>query len=124
GIDSLRAKGTLAGIESKWRPQEMVFASRQRVKKLVEMTVGIFLLILLSALLLWVLTLKKQIRLRKQTETALRENQEHLHNLARAAFEGISISEKGRIVDVNDQMLAMFGYERSEFIGKLITDLV
>jgi len=72
GIDSLRAHGTLAKIESNWRPQEVVFASRERVKKLVEMIAGVFLVVLLSALLLWVLTLKKQIRLRKQTETALR----------------------------------------------------
>jgi PAS domain S-box-containing protein len=124
GIDSLRAAGTLAKIEAKWRPQEVVFASRQHVRRMVELTAGIFLFVLLSALLLWVLTLKKQIRLRKQTETALRENQEHLHNLTRAAFEGIAISEKGRLLDVNDQMLAMFGYERSELIGMLITDLV
>jgi len=88
------------------------------------MTAGIFFVVLLSALLLWVLTLKKQIHLRKQTEAALRENQEHLHNVARAAFEGICISEKGRLLDVNDQMVAMFGYQREELIGKLITDLV
>ena len=124
GIDQLRADGTLARIESRWQPQEVVFASRERVKKFVLMTAGIFLFVLLSALLLWVLTLKKQIRLRKETEAALRENQEHLHTLTRAAFEGISISENGRLLDANDQMLAMFGYERSEFIGKLITDLV
>jgi PAS domain S-box-containing protein len=124
GIDSLRADGTLARIESKWRPQEVVFASRERVKRLIEMTAGIFLVVLLSALLLWVLTLKKQIHLRQQTEAALRENQEHLHNLARAAFEGIAISENGRILDVNDQALQMFGYERSEIINKPVTELV
>lgn len=124
GINSLREDGTLARIESKWRPEEVVFASREKVKRLVELTAGIFLAVLLSALLLWVLTLKRQIRLRKQSEAALRENQEHLHNLARAAFEGIAISENGRLLDVNDQMAAMFGYQRKELIGMPITDLV
>jgi PAS domain S-box-containing protein len=124
GIESLRADGTLAQIQSRWRPQEVVFASRKRVKQIIDTTAGIFLAVLLSALVLWVLTLKKQIRLRKETEIALRENQEHLHNLTRAAFEGIGISEKGRILDVNEQMLQMFGYQREEIIGKPVTDLV
>ncbi len=116
-IDALREAGTLAKIEEAWRPQEVVFASRQKIKKLIEQTLGIFLAVLFTALALWVLTLKKQIRLRKETE-------EHLRNLTRAAFEGIAISEKGRLLDVNDQMLAMFGYERKELIGMMIPDLV
>src|SRR6185312_14707971 len=124
GIDSLRADGTLARIESNWRPQQVVFASREKIRRLVEITGGIFLAVLLTALLLWVLTLKRQIRLRKQTEMALRENQEHLHNLARAAFEGIAISENGRLLDVNDQLVAMFGYQRNELIGMMVADLV
>ena len=124
GIEALRSAGTLAKIEAKWRPEEVVFASREKIKHLVDLTVGVFLAILLTALLLWVLTLKKQIRLRKETESALRENEEHLRNLTRAAFEGIAISENGRLLDVNDQMLAMFGYERKKIIGMMITDLV
>jgi PAS domain S-box-containing protein len=124
GIDQLRAAGTLSKIEKTWRPQEMVFASRKKIKNIVALAAGIFLAVLLTALFLWVITLKKQIRLRKQTEAALRENEEHLRNLTRAAFEGIAISENGRLLDVNDQMLAMFGYERNELIGKMIPDLV
>jgi PAS domain S-box-containing protein len=124
GIDKLRAEGTLSKIEDTWRPQEIVFASRQKIKSLVELAVGIFLAVLLTALFLWVVTLKKQIGLRKQTESALRENEEHLRNLTRAAFEGIAISENGRLLDVNDQMLAMFGYQRNELIGMMIPDLV
>jgi len=124
GIDALRAAGTLSKIEEAWRPQEVVFASRQKIKNLLELTIGIFLAVLLTALVLWVLTLKKQIRLRKETEAALRENEEHLRNLTRAAFEGIAISENGRLLDVNDQMLTMFGYERNEIIGMMIPDMV
>ena len=61
---------------------------------------------------------------RDRTLARLEDNKEHLHNLNQAAFEGIGISENGRLVDVNDQMLKMFGYERSEIIGKGIADLV
>jgi PAS domain S-box-containing protein len=61
---------------------------------------------------------------RDQTLAKLHDNKEHLHNLTQAAFEGIGISENGRIVDVNDQMLKMFGYERDDIIGRPVIDLV
>ena len=54
----------------------------------------------------------------------LRESEERLNNLTAAAFEGIFISENGRILDVNDQGLKMFGYDRREMIGKEILELV
>jgi PAS domain S-box-containing protein len=55
----------------------------------------------------------------------LHESEERFKNLAAAAFEGICISENGRILDVNNQFLTMFGYERrSEIIGRQIIELV
>jgi PAS domain S-box-containing protein len=61
---------------------------------------------------------------RERTLTELRESEERFKNLAAAAFEGIFISENGRLLDMNDQGLKMFGYERSEMIGLQIIDLV
>jgi PAS domain S-box-containing protein len=61
---------------------------------------------------------------REQTLAELRESEERFKNLAAAAFEGISISENGRILDANDQLVKMFGYERNELIGKEIVSLV
>ncbi len=61
---------------------------------------------------------------RDRTMAKLRESEERYHNLTDAAFEGIGISENGRIVDVNEQMLKMFGYERNEMIGRQIIDFV
>ncbi|MEI9962318.1 MAG: PAS domain-containing protein [Limisphaerales bacterium] len=61
---------------------------------------------------------------RDKTTAELRVSEERFKNLAAAAFEGICISENGRIIDVNDQGLKMFGYERDEIIGKEIIDLI
>ncbi len=55
---------------------------------------------------------------RDKTMAELRVSEERFKNLAAAAFEGICISENGRIIDVNDQGLKMFGFERDEMIGK------
>jgi PAS domain S-box-containing protein len=61
---------------------------------------------------------------RERTLADLRESEERFKNLVAAAFEGIFISENGRILDVNDQGLKMFGYEQGEMIGLQIIDLV
>ncbi len=55
---------------------------------------------------------------RKKAEQALRESEERFRNLTEAAFEGIVITENGRIIDINDQALKFLGYERSEVIGR------
>src|SRR5579862_2862530 len=60
----------------------------------------------------------------KRAEAALRDSERRLRTLAEASFEGICISENGRILDVNDQFAAMFGYERSELIGHDLSALI
>ena len=59
----------------------------------------------------------------KRAEEAVRESERRLRTLAEASFEGICVSENGRILDVNDQFAAMFGYERNELIGREIYPL-
>jgi len=61
---------------------------------------------------------------RDRTMVKLRESEERYRNLTQAAFEGIVIIENGRIVDLNEQALKMFGYERGELIGREVLDVV
>ena len=49
---------------------------------------------------------------------------DHFRRLTAAAFEGIGLTENGMIVDVNDQLAFMLGYEPAEMIGRPVTDLV
>ncbi|MGO8698581.1 MAG: GAF domain-containing protein [Limisphaerales bacterium] len=67
---------------------------------------------------------QQELTERVQAETALRESEERFRQLNHAAFEGIFVSENGRISDVNDQGAGMFGYQREELIGKAILDFV
>src|SRR6266576_370651 len=57
-------------------------------------------------------------QVRSETEELLRQSEERFRNLTLAAFEGIGISEGGKILDVNDQLARMLGYSREELIGK------
>ena len=61
---------------------------------------------------------------RERTLAELRESEERLKNLSAAAFEGICISENGKILDVNNQFLVMFGCERTNVIGHQIIEFV
>ncbi|MGA2788942.1 MAG: PAS domain S-box protein, partial [Verrucomicrobiota bacterium] len=61
---------------------------------------------------------------RDRTLANLHESEERFRNLTEAAFEGVCISEDGRVLDMNDQGLKMFGYERDEMIGREIVDLI
>jgi PAS domain S-box-containing protein len=61
---------------------------------------------------------------RKMAEQALRESEERFRNLTAAAFEGIVVTVDGRIMDINDQGLKMFGYERAEMLGMQAIDFV
>jgi len=61
---------------------------------------------------------------RKRAEEALRESEERFRRLSEGPLEGIAISEKGRILDVNEQMAKMLGYAHTELIGMHVSDLV
>ncbi len=56
----------------------------------------------------------KNITERKKAETALRESEERFRRLSEASFEGIVIHDEGRIIDVNQKFLKMFGYSEAE----------
>lgn len=122
--ESLKADGTVAKIENDWRPQQIVFASRQRIRELLVQSSIAILAVLSAGMALWILTLRRQINVRHKAEAALKESEERFRNLNEAAFEGIGISEDGMILDVNDQMLKMFGYTRDEMLGRKIIGLV
>ena len=61
---------------------------------------------------------------RKQMEAALRASEGRFHQMAQAAFEGIAVSVKGRLVDVNEQLAEMLGYAPAELIDGDLLDLI
>ena len=61
---------------------------------------------------------------RTRTEENLRESEERFRVLADAPFEGIVMAEAGRVLDCNQQIAELWGYNRSELIGMEVLDLV
>jgi PAS domain S-box-containing protein len=66
----------------------------------------------------------RDISRRIHDEQALRESEERLTLFAATTFEGIVISERGRIIDCNEQFARMMGYTVRELAGRLIEELV
>jgi PAS domain S-box-containing protein len=61
---------------------------------------------------------------RKKTDEVPRQSEDRYAMLSAAAFEAIGIFEQGKMVDANDQLAKMLGYELSELVGKDVLDFV
>jgi PAS domain S-box-containing protein len=66
----------------------------------------------------------RDITERQRAEEALIESEKKFRKLTEAAFEGIAITEKGKFIDLSDRFAMLFGYQRSELIGKNATDVI
>ncbi len=65
---------------------------------------------------------QEDITERKQAEEALRESEERFRRLSSAALEGIVISENGTVLDANEQLARILGYDLTAIIGMRALD--
>ena len=70
------------------------------------------------------LAIIRDITERKKTEEMLKEKEERYAVLSAASFEAIGICEQGKIVDANNQLSRMLGYELTELVGMNVLDFV
>lgn len=64
-------------------------------------------------------------REREKAAEAVRESEARFRQLADATFEGVLITENGRILDVNNSFLKMAGYEKTEeVVGRSALEFV
>src|SRR5215217_1502634 len=64
----------------------------------------------------------RDITERKRSEEELKESEERFKRLAEATFEGVAITQDGKVVETNASFAAMFRYESSEVIGMTPAD--
>lgn len=64
------------------------------------------------------------LRHRRAAVVALKESEERFRTLGDAAFEGIGFSRNGAVIDVNERLAQMLGYERDEMLGRPVADFV
>ncbi|HSB52211.1 MAG TPA: MEDS domain-containing protein, partial [Dissulfurispiraceae bacterium] len=61
---------------------------------------------------------------RRRIQDILKDGEERLKRLSEATFEGISLTEGGKILDANRQLADMYGYGLHEMIGRNVLDFV
>jgi PAS domain S-box-containing protein len=72
-----------------------------------------------------VLTIVHDVTERRRREEALRASEEQYRAIFNASFDGMIIRTlEGEIVDVNPALLAMYGYERDDLIGKTFGPII
>jgi PAS domain S-box-containing protein len=67
---------------------------------------------------------QQEIAQRKEAEEEIRRSEERFRTLFEATLEGILIVRNGVILEVNHALLAIFGYEPGELLGRRLSDLV
>lgn len=67
---------------------------------------------------------QQEIAQRKAAEEEIRRSEERFRTLFEATLEGIAIVRNGTVLEVNHALLAIFGYEPGELIGRQLSDLV
>jgi PAS domain S-box-containing protein len=98
------------------------FSGRASVRDLVDVVILMTITATLASLLSE--NLRDSLARARRDEAALRESEEHLRQLANATFEGIGITEQGRIIEVNNQLAEMHGYRAEELVGRPVADCV
>ena len=64
----------------------------------------------------WVAT-QRDVTERRRDEERLRKSETELRSLAEATFEGVALTENGRVLLVNERFCEMMGFEPGELIG-------
>lgn len=71
-----------------------------------------------------VLAVGQDVTERKMGEEKLRESEERFHSFADASFEGICITERGKLIDSNSSFSRITGYNHDELVGIDVAKLV
>jgi PAS domain S-box-containing protein len=66
----------------------------------------------------------RDITERKLMEEALRQSEQSFRNLSEASLEAIVFIEDGLIIDANEALNRLFGYEGEDLRGRLATDFI
>jgi formate hydrogenlyase transcriptional activator len=123
-VRTLKANGELARIQEAWRPQEIVFLSRERIQRVTVLVLGAFLGLIAAGMAAWILTLKRQIAGRKRQQEALRASEEKFAKAFESSPDAIVLIDvEAGVLDVNERFEAITGYTRQEVLGRRLVDV-
>lgn len=72
----------------------------------------------------YMISINTDITDRKRAQEALVESEERFRRLSNAAFEGIVLTDRGVVLDVNNRIAEMLRYSPDEIIGRKVMEFV
>jgi PAS domain S-box-containing protein len=118
-LSRLASDGTIDRIRERWRPQEMVFASRQRLERIYLAAAAALVLLVVAGLALWIRLLRRHLEAQRLAERALREREELLRVTFETFPDAIVVSRPdGTVTSVNEVFTRLTGWSSAEAIGK------
>jgi diguanylate cyclase (GGDEF)-like protein/PAS domain S-box-containing protein len=122
GVEKLKQRGTIESIRQQWEPKQVVYLLKEEVRALVILAVGIAGLILFGGMTAWIVTLNKEVRVRKKTENQLRTSEALFMEISENVPEFLWLREVGseQISYVSSAWERITGYpppkSRSDFL--------
>jgi signal transduction histidine kinase/ABC-type amino acid transport substrate-binding protein len=89
GLEQLRQRGTIEDIRRQWEPKQVVFLLKEQVTAIVAWAAGTAALLLFGGMAGWIITLKKEVRVRKRAEQALAESERRYRTIIDSMVEGV-----------------------------------
>jgi PAS domain S-box-containing protein len=125
GLRAIRSDGTYQSIIDKWSPTEVVLHTREQITAIITtvvMIVGVTLLLLVA---LWIVTLQRELRRRKEAEEKLAREHSILRGIIDSANAIVfSLDHKYRYTSFNaayaESMRAMYGVDIA--VGRAIAE--
>ena len=124
GLAQLEARGTLDEIRSRWEPKQVVFLLREQITSIALWAGALALLVLFGGLAAWIVSLRREARIRKNAELELRQVVADKNALLENALVGIAFVREQRLVQCNAHFAKMFGYEPGELSGTSLAQLL
>jgi len=119
-IRQMKDDGTLAAIRNRWRPDEMVFVSEGRLRRILEVAGSVVVLAALAVSGAWTYGWRRQLRARRQSD----ERASLLAHALQSANDCITISDTDeRLMYVNEAFLRTYEYDEHEIIGQHVSIL-
>jgi signal transduction histidine kinase/ABC-type amino acid transport substrate-binding protein len=123
GIKKLIKDGTLDRLKKKWSRKEIIFLTQERLQRIYIIVTILFLGIFSGLLLLWIFTLKKQIRKRIKAEAELQQAHDDLEERVQERTAGLEKVNKQLKKEIEERKRAEEGLAKHrEHLEELIRE--